>query len=104
MASDAFPATQSVHEEAPDDEYFPIAQSVHEEDLVTLVAFPAAQLSQELTPPIEKVPAAQSVQEVDAVVPTDLVPVAQVVQLDCAATDVYDPPAQAVHAVAMLDE
>ena len=90
--------------DAPDDEYFPIEQSVHEEDFTALAAFPAAQLSHVLTPPAENVPAAQSAQAVEALVPTDLVPVAHVKQLDWAVRDVYEPPGQAEHEVTPLEE
>ena len=104
VASAALPAVQSVHVEAPDDEYLPAAQSVQDEDLTALVAFPTAQLSQALTPPVENVPAKQSVHDVEALVPTDLMPVAQVKQLDWDVVAVYVPPGHAKQEVAPLEE
>ena len=93
-----------MHVEAPDDEYLPAAQSVHDEDLTALAALPAAQLSQVLVPPAEYVPAKQSVHDVEALAPTDLVPVAQVKQLDWDVVAVYAPAAHAKHDVAPLEE
>ena len=104
IASAALPNAQSVQVEAPMSENFPAAQLVHDEDLTALIALPAAQLSQVLTPPVENVPAKQSVHDVEALAPTDLVPVAQVKQLDWDVVAVYAPPAHAKHDVAPLEE